>query len=419
MLRRSLCSKAIAMGGTALAAVMFMAATSSVVERQAPELAALMFPMNASAKARVAEAQFTRGANARMDDPAAGTRDLDRARATARRSLTDHPLNPRALRILALADPQSPGTQALLMAGNRQSRRDTLTQAYLIEFAAKDGEIGQAMDHYDAVLRRRSAYRDPAGRNLAVALSLPGVLEEVADQLPQAPSWESLLYFYVLRTPESHSSFIELHKMLDATSTIPADISAQFSNALVEQSRFDEALEIAAMAAPAPMERRAFLQETDFRTAPQSGDALPAIWPGQWITPKDTAAFLQPIHGGGALINLPSGASGLIAYRIVALEPGTYAAKVTITPESRAASAFAGSEDENTLATPAIEARLTCARSANAAPAARPSGGAATGGDPLTVGEGCEYQWLALTLTETQTRAKDIFLDAVSVQPAG
>ena len=396
------------LGGATLAAVMFLAAASSVVESKAPDLAISLFPMNAGAQARIAEAEFAKGANARIAEPASGTRELERAAAIARQSLANLPLNPRALRILALSDPQSPGTQSLLRAGHSQSRRDTLTQVYLIEFAAQAGEIGQAMDHYDAVLRRRSAYRDPAGRNLAAALTLPGVLEEVAGQLPEAPSWESLLYFYVLRTPESFASFVKLHRMLAGTDTIPSQVSAQFANTLVERGQIDEAFEIAELAGPRPLPRRTALVETAFDTPPPPGDALPAIWPGQWITPEDADAFLQPIHGGGALINLSSGASGILAFRLVALEPGDYAAFVTITPDENADMGAKAA-----AAAPPIEARLSCA-----VPQTGTGRAAQHSRANFTVGGDCPYQWLTLALPQTQTRAEDIFVDAVTIQPA-
>ncbi|MEP3422616.1 MAG: hypothetical protein ABJN35_12830 [Erythrobacter sp.] len=391
----SLPSKAIGLGGIALSAAMFMATASTVTQRQAPELAVALFPINADARARVAEADFTRGANARIENLGSGTPELERAAAMARRSLESLPLNPRALRILALADPESAITLPLLEASHRQSRRDTLTQAYLIEFAAKRGEIGQAMEHYDAVLRRRSAYRDSAGRNLAVALTLPGVLEEVAEQLPEGPSWESLLYFYALRTPESHDSFLDLHRVIGAGDTIPSDISAQFAAALINAGRFDDAVEIAGIAAPTPLVRVNELRESEFETASPSTTDLDATWPGQWIIPDEAEAFLQPIQGGGALITLPSGADGVVAYRLIALEQGQYRASLSIDPAPSGAAP--------------ISVRLVCATDAGV-----PTD---SGDASIIVGDDCQYQWLILTLPQSQTRAEDVFVDAISIRP--
>ncbi len=382
-------SKAIGTAGVVLAIVLFLASASSVTQRRDPGIALELMPINSIALVRAAEVDFAAGSNARTENPAAGRNELARAEAMARRSLAGQPLNPRALRILALSDPQSATTQTLLEAGNAQSRRDTLTQIYLIEFAANRGEIGVAMDHYDAVLRRRSTYRDPAGRNLAAALALPGVLDEVAEQLLEKPSWESLLYFYVLQTPESYQSFMQLHRMLADTDTIPTDISAQFAQALAAQGQFDNAIEIARFASSEPLSRSTALVENSFTIEPQL--------PGSWIVPDSADAFLQSINGGGGLLSLSSGATGILAYRLIALERGNYAASIDVTAE----------EGVTMRRAVPVEARLSCAKNANVTP----------GSQTIAVTDDCRFQWLTIYLTETQSRAGDIFIDSITIKP--
>jgi len=303
-------------------------------------------------------------------------------------------LNPRALKVLALTDPESPTTRALLKAGDAQSRRDTLTQIYLIDYAARDGDIGTAMQHYDTVLRRRSAFRDQAGRNLAMALAVPDVLDKVTEQLVDSPSWESLLYFYILQTPESYPSFLEMHRRLAGADTIPAATSAQFAGALVAAGQFDEALEVAALTTQQPLERGTSLAETAFVREPQ--------FPGAWIMPENSSAFFQSINGGGAVLRLPSGTTGVLAYRLVALEPGDYFAAIAVeADESRLA-----------RAAPPLEARLSCAEKSSQNLRVSP------GSKAISVTEDCRYQWLALYLTETQTRAGDFFIESITIKPA-
>ena len=108
MAKVSFSSKAIGAAGLALAAVSFMASASLVTQRSAPDVALALFPMNATAQVRVAEADFADGLNARTQNPAQGGAQLARAEAMARQSLASMALNPRALKVLALADPEKP-----------------------------------------------------------------------------------------------------------------------------------------------------------------------------------------------------------------------------------------------------------------------------------------------------------------------
>ena len=110
------------------------------------------------------------------------------------------------------------------------------------------------MEHYDTVLRRRSAFRDQAGRNLAMALAVPDVLDKVTAQLAESPSWKACSIFTYYKTPESYPSFLEMHRRLAGADTIPAATSAQFAGALSAAGQFDEALEVAALTTQQPLQ---------------------------------------------------------------------------------------------------------------------------------------------------------------------
>lgn len=373
----------------AVAGVMFLAAASKVTERTNPELAMALFPYNAQALARSADEEFTAAANALSEDRETARAGFASASAKARQSLKAWPLNPRALRILALTEEAAEPNRGVLLAGHTLSRRDTQTQIFLIEAAARQGEIGAAMEHYDAVLRRRSGFRDAAGRNLALAISQPEILEEVAKQLAMQPSWASLLYYYALRTPESYSSFVELHRMLAGQDVIPPEFSAQFAQVLTAQGRFDDAVTVADLAGAAGLSRAPRITDTSFQTEPQ--------YPGAWVTVDDAAAYLQPLNGGSALLSLSSGTTGTVAYRLVALPQGQYSATLSLDADQEGGFA--------TTANP--EARLSCAKA-----------GTVTAGSPdLRVTEDCPYQWLAIHLPETQVRPADVLIKAVTITP--
>ncbi|MFU7527166.1 hypothetical protein [Qipengyuania sp. ASV99] len=375
----------------ALAAVMLLSAASKVTERADPDLSRSLFPLNSNALVASADRDFINGANARNQAVEKGGADLLSASTKARQSLANWPLNPRALRILALAEDWTAPEAELLLAGDALSRRDTQTQIFLIEHAARNGEIKQAMEHYDAVLRRRSGFRDPAARNLVRGMSEREIRDEVAQQLRLSPPWESLLYFHALRTPESHSGFVELHRMLAGQDVIPAEFSADFAAALAAHGRFDDAVTIAELVGESRLEVTPRLTDDDFIMEPR--------YPGSWATGDDGAVFLQPLNGGTALLSLSSGATGTVAYRLVALPSGKYSAALAIEPQNGSGL---------TAAAPP-EARLACAQ----------AGPVPTGSLDLTVTESCRFQWLSIYLPETQARPSDVLLKTITITPEG
>ena len=294
-----------------------------------------------------------------------------------------------------------PARHALLEAGDRLSRRDTLTQIYLIEYAARAGKIERAMDHYDIVLRRRGAFRDQAGRNLALGLSDPEILGEVARQLAEKPSWSSLLFYYAVRTPEGFDGFLDLHRMTAGDDVIPAETSAAFAGALVSKGRIGDAVEVARIVdADSALARTRGLTETDFATAPQVEGLANGTWPGLWSVRDQATAFLQPLAGGGALASLSSGANGVIARRLVALEPGSYSVRIALASQEDQGPTMGRSRTE-------IDSGLSCADGT------APSRGEAN----FTVTDDCRYQWLAVSLPKTQLRAGDIVIDEIAITP--
>ena len=91
-----------------------------------------------------------------LENPAIATRP--QVAATARSSLRHDPLNPAALRFLAMAaEARSdlPGALALARLSERVTRRDLLTQAMLIEAAVQGGDTATALVHYDRALRTK------------------------------------------------------------------------------------------------------------------------------------------------------------------------------------------------------------------------------------------------------------------------
>ncbi|RYY22806.1 MAG: hypothetical protein EOP62_22165 [Sphingomonadales bacterium] len=96
--------------------------------------------------------------------------------ATAIEMLSWSPLNARALRNYALhreAQGDVAGARKIFLAGDAISRRDGVTQYWLINDAAKRGNVSGALDHFDRALRTMPDATQPMIEQLAVSTILP------------------------------------------------------------------------------------------------------------------------------------------------------------------------------------------------------------------------------------------------------
>lgn len=96
--------------------------------------------------------------------------------ALAIEMLSWSPLNARALRNYAMhreAQGDVAGARRIFLAGDAISRRDGVTQNWLINDAAKRGNVSGALDHFDRALRTMPEATQPMIEQLAVSTVLP------------------------------------------------------------------------------------------------------------------------------------------------------------------------------------------------------------------------------------------------------
>lgn len=379
----------LAFAGLGLAGFLSTAAISTAVSRENPQLAVSVFPYNGYAQVRLADYYFRLAQKAEAENSPQADEYWSRAQALARQSLATLPLNPKAFRILAFATSEKEEKERLLRAGDTLSRRDSLTQISLVEASALRGDWRASLDHYDALLRRKTAYQDIAGRGLAKAMAVPQIAQEVGVMLRRDPPWSSLLYHYLLQEPESYSSFVSLHRDLNDEEIIPSEISGQFAAALVEGGRIDDALEIAALLGPIDLRPTTRLQDDQFVTG--------APLPGRWLVADDASIGIQAIREGGTLLTFNSGVSGVIARRLIQLKPGLYDTKIVV--ESN--------DDGGAISpNPEIEARIRCAGSEQDSSADMRE---------FEVRAECPYQWLSLVFQSPTLADGELFISSVEV----
>lgn len=376
-----------------LACVSLAITISNVVVKRQPELALKVWPGNGHALSRIADRVFNEARQAEQTpELAQQAHDLKKeARQIAERSLTKEPLNPAAFRIIAEAPDQSPKSRRqLLQSASALTRRDSLLQIAIIETVAREGDGEAALEHYDALLRRRTAFRDAAGRGLAKALAAPDLVKPMGSLLRRSPPWESLLFHYLLQEPSSWDGFIALHRDLQGRNIIPVKTSADFTSQLIDAGRIDDAITISRLVNGPVIETGSKIIETKFMVAPP--------FPGNWATPDNAAASLIPLREGGALLSLSRGASGTIARKLIALTSGQYQSSITINKEDSLTS---------DAKPPQLQARLACADQ---------TGPARFSNISLVVDQSCKYQWLSIFLEESSPFDSDIIISQIRVK---
>ncbi len=192
-------------------------ALSSASQRNAPELALVVFPFNGHAKERVAynalaaSVRAAAGAgeeanpNAALDDgstslglgtSAASLKSLaSAAGVTAREAIAHEPLLPRAFAILALSEQDLLRKKTIVERASLYSRRDPILQVLVLEQKGASGDYVGAIDTIDQILRvRPERYKEffpVLAQALGVKEAVPGFARLLARPLPWRDSFLS------------------------------------------------------------------------------------------------------------------------------------------------------------------------------------------------------------------------------------
>lgn len=140
-----------------------------------------------------------------MRQLAPGFKEHAAAVGLAKEALRQSPMNPRALRMLALVDVQNGRNdlaEAKMVMADRLSRRDGATQLWLAERRVRQNRIGDAMRHIDVLLRTNPEGSAPLLERLAVALADPQARAVIRPMIVADTPWiERFFALAVERSP--------------------------------------------------------------------------------------------------------------------------------------------------------------------------------------------------------------------------
>ena len=258
--------------------------------------------------------------------------ETERARSLAARSIARAPFKAQSLRVFGLASIDAKdaerGVAAMALAGSL-GWRDTPTQLWQAEMAARSAAWSVAAERLDALARRRQAVAEAFRLMRAIAI-VPEGATAVKARLDARPEWRS--GFFSFMEPMSPELARGHEAILDAVargrSPELASEAAPYVSMLLGRGDFARGRQLwtrwIARPGSAPAGQ---LQDGSFQRAVRS-DAPPSFG---WKIRNVPGADATPSKGEGATgihVEAAVGSSGTLIDQLLTLAPGTYAFEV-------------------------------------------------------------------------------------------
>lgn len=251
----------------------------------------------------------------------------ERAAAVARDSLRQQAIGPAPFRLLALhhlARREPRRASAFAAFSERLSRRDLMTQLFLIEEAVQANDTRGALSHYDKALRINDGAKTLLFPVLSAAISDAAIRQAVVPYVQGRAPWARYFVHAVIQDgdggPRRAAALLIAARAGRQADLIEAEAPVLFER-LVEQNEF-------------ALAERLFLQVPG--TSPQTlrtVGLMPATTSGpfgplSWTTTNtgSVSAAFEGGDGGRRAVRLfaSSGESGVFLRRVLKLPPGSY-----------------------------------------------------------------------------------------------
>lgn len=246
----------------------------------------------------------------------------------ARAVLQDQPLDAPALRMLALqaraaGHPRAGLTYARL--AEQVTRRETLTQIFLAEEAARAGNARGSLDHIDMALRATNQGRTALFGILNKVMADPQIRREMGHYVARGVPWLPEFLDYAVRegaAGAANTARLLIEARAETRPRLLAPVSALLLGALVDQREFALAGEIYRRARGTAPDLSTSARMTRATFEPRFG---PLSWEPIEGAASGAAARFAPA-GGGAEISAfaSSGERGTVLRRTLRLRPGAY-----------------------------------------------------------------------------------------------
>lgn len=406
-LRQVVAAAPVLLGAAIALAVVTQVSIAGEFRSFRPQVALAVLPYDAEARSRLAGA-LTAGA------PSAPARQA--AAALARDAINRDPLSPVALRAtgLALAGGNQPFADAqqtlrIMRQAERLSRRDQMTQLWLVNYHLTRNDVPSVVRHFDIALRTSISGRETLFPLLTTAAADRRLADAIVERLKQRPIWAKPFWNYLFEGPVSPDTATHLAmETLDPRVAEEAAVGEALLKRLSAQAEYGHAWDLYRHFGYDKRVGARLLDEGDFEGAK---GLAPFTWEltqgaGLW------AAREPREDGRGTALRLvaEAGEGGELARQLLHLSAGNYRLSATV-----------GSIAADLFERPELSVR--CADdSGRRLAAVKPSGGAADRQQvsaSFAVPEDCRFQWLSVSLSgqlsQSASSEAGSWIDEVSI----
>lgn len=242
----------------------------------------------------------------------------------AQRALRETPLNAGAIRIFALgADAEK--RRELMLLSERVSRRDVMTQLWLIEDAVGREDVEQALVHYDRTLSISYAAQGQMFKVLANALALDEVRAGLVPYVRANRPWAYNFVGYSVDNAASPALAADLLRRAGGSKAVPSylPIETMMLDRLVRKGEGGEARRYAETMPGGG--KKVF---DDFAMLPETLE--PTMRPFTWMLSPDVIITTHLGDDGVLQISVPPASRGLAARRSMALSEGRWRLQQTV-----------------------------------------------------------------------------------------
>lgn len=194
----------LTLAGLAGAGWVFALAFSGVTRSKNPQLALMFMPSESTALAAHADMLF-------FANPAKPPAEI---KSLAMEALRQQAINPRALRLLGYIDGSKAKSARWMQMAERQSRRETGTQLWLIEEAAQANDIQKALYHYNIALRTKPDVQTVLFPRLTAAIDDTDVRLALLPYIRQENAWTKMFLNYAITYSKNLPAVVDL--MIDS-----------------------------------------------------------------------------------------------------------------------------------------------------------------------------------------------------------
>ncbi|WP_374944503.1 hypothetical protein [Sphingomonas sp.] len=311
----------------------------------------------------------------------------------------------RTLGLVAASHGDGAAAARLFAVSERRSRRDLLTQIWLIEDRVQRGDVVGALRHYDIALRTNPSGHDTLMPILVAAAGQPAVAPALGRLLRSRPPWAENYYYRLSQAIPDAQVMAGMMEVARRGGPLPnAETIAGMIPTLVERRDYVAALRLASVLSGTTVRMPKGVWNGDFAAENRYPplDWAVAQADGFGGEARGTAA------GGHALVAFAASEnSGTVARQILMLAPGNY----------RLATRFARTDRPPAV----LRWRVACAQDPKAplVDAASDPARAKTGSWTFRVPAGCAAQWLSVDVTSGDPGGGETAIEHVAVGAAG